>query len=140
MQSRDHPPSEPSWTTLASPDPQAVVAVYQRLLGWNATWADEAADMSLDAQPVARIAPVAEEGPGWLVHIAVDDVEHSVARALDAGGSVVVVPTADVGGHIGAVLTDSPSVRFAIRAPTSRSAGGPGTFAWSELDLRVAAV
>ena len=50
MQHQDHSPGEPCWVTLATADPQAVVPFYQRLLGWNATWADGAADMSLDAE------------------------------------------------------------------------------------------
>jgi predicted enzyme related to lactoylglutathione lyase len=133
-----HAPGEPCWATLATADPQAAVPFYQRLLGWNATWADGAADMSLDANPVVRIAPVADVQPGWLTYIAVDDVEQSIARAVGAGGSLLVAPTADGDSHHwGAVLTDSAGVRFAIQEPTerpmSRSAGRPGTLAWAEL-------
>jgi uncharacterized protein len=135
---QDHAPGEPCWVTLATVDPQAVVPFYQRLLGWNATWADGAAEMSLDAKPVAWIAPVAGGVPGWLTHIAVDDVERSIARAVGAGGSVLVAPTAAGDGHLGrAELTDSAGARFAIRhppeRPTSSNAGQPGTFAWGEL-------
>jgi predicted enzyme related to lactoylglutathione lyase len=138
MQHQDHAPGDPCWVTLATDDPQAVVPFYERLLGWSATWADGAADMSLDGKPVARIAPVADGEPGWLMHLAVDDVERSVARAVGAGGSVLVAPIADGDGHLaGAALTDSAGVRFAIRRPpegrTSSSAGQAGTFAWSEL-------
>jgi predicted enzyme related to lactoylglutathione lyase len=138
MQNQAEAPGEPCWVTLATADPQAVAPFYQRLLGWNATWVDGAADMSLDTEPVARIAPVADEVPGWLTHIAVDDVERSIARAVGAGGSVLVAPTADGDGQpAGAVLTDSAGVRFAIRQsserPTTSRAGQPGTFVWSEL-------
>jgi predicted enzyme related to lactoylglutathione lyase len=98
MQHQEHAAGEPCWVTLATADPQAVFPFYQRLLGWNATWADGAADMSLGAKPVARIAPVANGVPGWLMHIAVDDVERSPARAVGAGGSVLVAPIADGDG------------------------------------------
>jgi uncharacterized protein len=138
MHDQQRAPGEPCRASLASADPQAAVAFYQRLLGWNATWTDGAADMSLDAKPVARITPVADGEPGWLTHIAVDDIEQSIARAVDAGGSVLVAPPADRDSHRrGAVLTDLAGVRFAIRQlrerPASGIAGQPGTFAWSEL-------
>jgi hypothetical protein len=126
MHNQHHATGEPCWATLASADPQTAVAFYQRLLGWNATWAGGAADMSLDATPISRIAPVADGEPGWLTHIAVDDVEQSIARAVDAGGSVA-----------GAVLTDTAGVRFAIRhgpeRPSSANTGEHGTLAWCEL-------
>ncbi|MDQ1423328.1 MAG: uncharacterized protein QOD72_826 [Acidimicrobiaceae bacterium] len=132
-----HAPGEPCWGTLATTDPQAVVPFYQRLLGWNATWANGAADMSLDGTPVARIASVADVEPSWLTYIAVDDLDQSIARAVDAGGSVVAPTAYGDSHHKGAVLTDSAGVRFAIRQPpeqpASSSAGQPGTFAWAEL-------
>ena len=99
MQKQDHAPGETCWVTLATTDPQAVADFYQRLLGWNATWGDGEADMTLDAKPVARIAPVADGEPGWVMHIAVDDVEQSVARVVGAGGSVLVAPTAHSDAH-----------------------------------------
>ncbi|MCU1374067.1 MAG: Glyoxalase/bleomycin resistance protein/dioxygenase [Actinomycetia bacterium] len=138
MQNHDHVPGEPCWATLATADPEAAVPFYQRLLGWNATWAEGAADMSLDAKPVARIAPAADGASGWLTHIAVDDVERSVDRAVGAGGSALLTPTTDGDSQIaGAVLTDPAGVRFAIRQPperrTSSRAGQPGTLAWGEL-------
>jgi predicted enzyme related to lactoylglutathione lyase len=138
MQNHDCAPGEPCWATLATADPQAVVPFYQRLLGWNATWAGGAAEMSLDDKPVARIVPDSEGAPGWLTHIAADDVERSVGRAVGAGATVLVAPTADADGHLdSAVLTDPAGARFAIRQPaerpTSTSAGQPGTFAWCEL-------
>jgi predicted enzyme related to lactoylglutathione lyase len=135
----------PCWVDIGTTDVQAAGAFYAGLFGWDIEYGP--AEMNhysmanVGGHPVAALAD--QEVPGmvvWTTYLAVDDVDAAVARAREAGGTVVVEPMdvmtfgrmavlADPGGapvslwqagdHIGAQLVNEP-----------------GAVCWNELTTR----
>ena len=140
------PAGVPSWIDSAQPDPDAAAAFYGGLFGWELTDRTPAgAETSflvarLDGREVAgiRSAEANATAPAeWETYIGVDDVEETVARVLDAGGTVLTEPF-DV-GDLGraAVCADPSGARFRLWQPGTRrgaeSVNAPGTWNFSEL-------
>lgn len=117
------------WNELATTDPEACKAFYEKLLGWTAEEmpmpdmsgvytvfkADgvEAAGMlKMDGEQFAGIPP------HWLSYIQVDDVDAAVAQAQELGGSVKT-PAIDVPG-VGrfAVIADPSGAVVALMTPS----------------------
>lgn len=110
------------WNDLLTSDPSAAAAFYGDLFGWTAvprTDGDgEAVDFLLNGLPVAgmqRIRP-ADDGVtrGWVVAIAVADIDFSLRRAVRLGGRVIAKPVDRIGlGRI-AFLGDPDTAPLAI--------------------------
>lgn len=89
----------PCWIELVTADRDKAVAFYGGLFGWTVTEpAEEFGGYSqflLDGRPVAGLMPQVPEltgDPGWSVSLATPDAEDTAARAVAAGGAVVVPP------------------------------------------------
>lgn len=142
-----YPEGVPCWIDVLSPDPQAAAAFYGPLLGWTfdppVAMPDGLAGDYLvarrDGRAVAGIgqAPAGLPAATWTTYVAVDDLDAAVARAVGAGGSVVVGPTRDGDAGRVAVLTDPAGVGFGLRQAGTRSGAEavnePGAWTMSSL-------
>jgi hypothetical protein len=131
----------PAWVALATADPSAAAAFYGRIFGWTPE-PDQAATMPnavlLNGRPVAGIGPAsAGLHPAWRLYFGVADVQATVLKAVEAGGTVVQPPAAFGTAGKSAVLTDQSGAEFAIWdgdvVGGTAARARHGTLAWSEL-------
>src|SRR5882757_1648613 len=91
----------PCWVDTWQPDADAAMSFYTQLFGWEAE--DTMPDgfegthymCRLRGRDVAAIASRPEGAPevtSWTTYVWTDDVDATVAKALDAGGSVLKDP------------------------------------------------
>jgi uncharacterized protein len=113
-------PGALSWNELGTPDLDAAAAFYGELLGWTTTPMDGAEPPYLvistaDGHSNGGIRPPAPPGtpPFWLVYFASADIEASVARVTQLGGTVLVGAT-DIGIAKIAVVADPQGAVFAL--------------------------
>lgn len=118
---RSHPPGSFCWIELATNNGAAARAFYTELFGWTLREVpiSEGAVYTIflnDGRDVAAmfVTGNAKVPPNWTSYIAVADVDDSVAKARELGGSVLAGPM-DVGdfGRM-AMLTDNQGAAFAI--------------------------
>ncbi len=141
-----YPPGSPSWADLLAHDGQAAKDFYTALFGW--TYVDHPAgdDMvyTMYSHNGAPVCASAEAGPGqenlpphWSVYATVDDLEAAVARATDAGGTVIFEPcdVLDVGRM--AIIQDREGAFLRLWYPLAHAGAGkinePGSVCWYEL-------
>jgi uncharacterized protein len=132
----------PSWVDMGTHDLDAGVRFYSELLGWQGQDMGEDAGhytiVSKDGKEVAAIAPAQDPGPPrWTTYINVDDVEDVAAKAVSAGGTVVVAPMDVMAAGRVAIFADSTGALIAAWQPGehlgARLVNEPGAFVWSEL-------
>lgn len=129
MDSGQPPMTQPgafSWHELATDDPKAAFAFYQKLFGWNATG-------SMDMGPEMGEYQMFGESPdhqyggvmkrpaqmpmsAWLYYIMVDDLDDAISRARARGGKLVNGPNEVPGGTLVAQLVDDQGVAFGLTA------------------------
>ena len=97
---RTYPQGVTSWIDTEQPDPEAAVAFYSELFGWEfANAAPPGAPVYLIAQLDGKDAAAIAAGPRparWNTYIAVTDADETVRAIADAGGAVLAEP-ADAG-------------------------------------------
>ena len=112
-------PGVPCWVDTSQPDPEAAVAFYSGLFGWE--FADampgSAGDYFIARLRGGDVAAVAQSGGGstvWNTYIWVDSADETAARVFEAGGRVVSPPF-DVGdaGRM-AVFADPEGAAFRV--------------------------
>lgn len=136
------------WYELMTTDPGAATDFYRGVIGWGAQ-AMEGGETpytmwTVGERPVGGMMQLPEEAqaqgapPHWLPYVGTPDVDATVGRASELGGSVLVPPTdlPDVGRF--AVLADPQGAVFAVFAPGAEHPmpAGPrqsGDFSWHEL-------
>jgi predicted enzyme related to lactoylglutathione lyase len=138
----------PCWVAAVLPDPEAGVAFYTALFGWEATdvMPPEGAGRyyvcSLRGRDVAAIGSgrggAAPGVPAWGTYIWVDSAEETAARAAAAGGRVVAEPFDLLDAGRLAVLADPAGAVFCAFEP-GRHRGAevvnePGAWAMSTLN------
>lgn len=142
MATRDsYPAGRPSWVDLSSPDPDASLAFYGGLLGWQGTGAREEMGgyqrLTSGGHDVAGLSPMMGPKPGWMTYIATADAEATAAAVTSAGGAVAVPPMDVMGMGTMAVFADPHGATFGIwQAGTMTGAqlyGEPGAMSWMEL-------
>jgi predicted enzyme related to lactoylglutathione lyase len=111
-------PGAMCWNELAAPDRAAAEEFYGRVFGW--TFEDEdgmpenyGTIKNRDRDNGGIRAPDAGEPPNWLVYFGTDDVERTLARAEELGGTRVAGPVALPGGSFG-VVRDPQGATFAL--------------------------
>jgi hypothetical protein len=120
-------PGVPCWVDTAHPDPEAATAFYGGLFGWafeEVSPADAPVRYFMarlpggDAGAIGGQAPdAAGQPPAWNTYVWVEDADAAVARARDAGGSVLVEPM-DVGeAGRSAVIADREGAAIAVWQP-----------------------
>jgi predicted enzyme related to lactoylglutathione lyase len=143
----DFPAGTPCWVDTWQPDPRAALSFYGSLFGWDF---DEAAPMpnGLEGEYFAArvagrlVAGIGQARPSsptvWSTYVRVDDIEQTLARVEQAGGTRLVGPLdADADGRF-AVLADTTGVPFCLWQPRRRRlgvelVGEPNTWAMSSL-------
>jgi predicted enzyme related to lactoylglutathione lyase len=119
-------PGVPCWVDTWQPDADAAVAFYTEVFGWEAedTMPDGVEGKhymcSLRGRDVAAVASRPEEASpvtAWNTYVWVEDVDATVAKVLEAGGSVLKEPfDALDGGRIG-VIADPAGAAIGIWQP-----------------------
>jgi predicted enzyme related to lactoylglutathione lyase len=113
----------PCWIDTSQPNPEAAVAFYGGLFGWDLE------DVMPPGSPgsyfiarlgggdVAAVAPAPEGGPptaAWNTYIWVDSADEAASKVRDAGGSVVMDPFDVPGAGRMAVFTDPEGAAFRV--------------------------
>jgi len=140
----NQPNGTPNWLDLGIPDLDRAKEFYGAVFGWEfQDYGEEAGHYHaclLRGEPIAGIMKNPDDAPGehwWQLYFAADDVDGTVERATNAGGTVVM-PGDDVmdQGRM-AILKDPTGAQFALwQGQThigTRIKGEPGAMAWNEL-------
>lgn len=134
-------PGTPSWVELGGiPDIEKAADFYGGLFGWDVPESENAEQTGgyrqamLRGKPVAGMMPSMQEGqpPAWSTYVSVEDADATVAKAKQAGGTVLAEPmdVMDLGRM--AVFTDSTGAVIGIWQP--------GTFVGAEIVKESSAV
>jgi uncharacterized protein len=135
----------PCWVDLGTTDVEAAGAFYGQLFGWDIEYGP--AEMghysmaTVGGRPVAALADQQEPGMvAWTTYLAVDDVDATVARALDAGGTVLQEPMDVMTFGRMAVLADSGGAAVSLWQAGDHIGASlvnePGSVCWNELTTR----
>jgi uncharacterized protein len=150
MRERDgYMPGVPCWVDTSQPDPEAAVAFYGGLFGWefeDAMPPDSAGKYfiaRLGGGDVAAVGSQPEGAPpraAWNTYIWVDSVDEAATKVLEAGGRVVTDPFDIMGAGRMAVLTDPEGAAFCVwQAQGHRGArivNEPGSLNFNGLNTR----
>jgi uncharacterized protein len=115
----NQPLGTPTWIELAVPDLDAGLEFYRAVFGWDFRGGPEEyggyTNFLLRDRPVAGIFQTAEPQPSaWTVSLATPDVDETVLRARQAGGTVVEEPVDVMAQGRAAQLRDAVDARFAL--------------------------
>jgi predicted enzyme related to lactoylglutathione lyase len=140
-------PGVPCWVQAVQPDPEAAVAFYTELFGWeaeNLMPSDHPGDYfvcRLRGRDVAAI--VSEHGAPappsavWTTHVCVESADDTADRVNEAGGSLIGQPFESPGGGRQAVVSDPSGAVFCVWEPRERHGAQlvnePGAWAISAL-------
>ncbi|PZS36395.1 MAG: hypothetical protein DLM58_01830 [Pseudonocardiales bacterium] len=116
----EHPVGGVCWLDLGTREPTTTAAFYSALLEWQVAPPDDAGYqlVSRDGHLTAALGPAEDLGdPYWTPYIRTLDVQASVRRCAEAGGTVVVAP-ATVGdlGHF-ATIRDPRGATLSLWQP-----------------------
>ncbi|MBI4501353.1 MAG: VOC family protein [Gemmatimonadetes bacterium] len=134
------------WHELLTPDPQAAVAFYQRVIGWQKQkWEQDPSYTILAYQnaPMAGVMELPEDAkamnapPHWMAYIGTPDVEITAWDAQRLGAKLLKGPVATPTVGKWAILSDPQGAVFAAYTPeqTPKVGAEPaiGDFSWHEL-------
>lgn len=142
-------PGVPCWLDTNRGDPEAAVAFYRGLFGWQV---DDVMPPGapghyftarLGGRDVAAIGSAPEGAPpdpAWHTYVWVDDAD-ATAKLVDAAGGTTVMEPADVGdaGRM-AVFTDTEGAQFSVWQPRrhrgATAVNEPGTVNFNDLYSR----
>jgi len=144
-----YPVGVPCWVDTAQPDPEAAVAFYGGLFGWEFedTVPPEAPGHyfigRLRGRDVAAIGSPTDDSlprPVWNTYICVDSADATTAKVKSAGGTVLSEPFDVPAAGRMAVFADPAGAVFSVwQAREFKGAqlvNGPGTWSWSDLNTR----
>ena len=153
MSERDgYQPGVPCWVDTLQPDPEAAVAFYRDLFGWEFT---EPGSMpgdppgryfvaQLGGRDVAGVGSQPPEGvppaPGWNTYVWVESADDAAEAVKSAGGGVVVAPFDVLPAGRMAVVTDPAGALFCLWEAKGRRGvqlvNEPGAWSMSLLNTR----
>jgi uncharacterized protein len=116
-------PGVPCWVDTSQPDPEAAVAFYSDLFGWEFRDAmpPESEGKYFIAQirggDVAAVGSIPEAAPPaamWNTYVSVDSADETAAKIRDAGGSVAMEPFDVMDAGRMAVFTDPEGAMFCV--------------------------
>jgi predicted enzyme related to lactoylglutathione lyase len=133
----------------SQPDPEAAVAFYGGLFGWdfeNVMPADAPGKYfiaRLHGGDVAAVAPAPEDGPPmamWNTYVWVDSADDTAAKVLAAGGHVLMDPFDAMNAGRMAVFADPEGAAFCVWQPKehkgARIVNEPGSLNFNGLNTR----
>ena len=130
-------PGVPCWIDTSQPDPEAAVAFYRGLFGWD--FEDVMPPASggkyfiarLGDGDVAAVGSQPEGGPPmavWNTYVWVESADEAAAKVKDAGGHVVTEPFDVMDAGRMAVVTDPEGAAFCVwQAKEHKGARGSST-------------
>jgi uncharacterized protein len=150
MLERDaYPPGVPCWVDTGQPDPEAAVAFYADLFGWEfvertpAGSAERYFVAQLRGRDVAGVGSQPEGAPptpAWSTYVAVESADDAAGAVRDAGGSVLMEPfDISEAGRMGVFSDPSGAIFCVWEAKETKGAqlvNEPGTWNFSELNTR----
>jgi uncharacterized protein len=119
-------PGVPCWIDTSQPDPDAAVAFYRDLFGWDVedvmpAGSDEKYFMArIRGRDVAGIGGVPEGAPPmamWNTYVWVQSADETAAKVKDAGGSVIAEPFDVMDAGRMAVFSDPEGAVFCVWQP-----------------------
>lgn len=141
-------PGTPCWIDLATPDQDAAAKFYGDLLGWSVE-EDENAEQTggyrvatLKGQAVGGVMKIMQEGqpPAWSSYVSVEDVDATVVKAKEAGGTLMVEPMSVLDYGRMAFLIDPTGAAIGLWQPGRNIGAGivneHGALTWNELNTR----
>jgi hypothetical protein len=140
-----HPAGVPCWIDVTTTDLEGTTTFYAGLFAWEAftDLRPEAGGYTmfrLRGKDVAAASPASDAPTRWNTYIASDDLEATVAKVTEAGGTVVSEPFEVMGAGRMAVATDPTGGAFGVwQAGTHFGAqlvNEPGAWNWNELATR----
>jgi uncharacterized protein len=150
MPERDgYPQGVPCWVDTSQPDPEAAVAFYRGLFGWE--FEDTMPPGSPGKYFIARlgggdVAAVGSQPDGapptaaWNTYVAVDDAGETAAKVQAAGGRVIMAPAEIMDAGRMAMFTDPEGAEFcvwqAIRHKGARIVNEAGSLNFNDLHTR----
>lgn len=136
------------WIDLGTPDQDDAGEFYGALFGWELK-EDENAEQTggyrtaqLDGNAVGGVMKLMQEGqpPAWSPYVCVEDVDATVGKAREAGGSVVVEPMSVLDYGRMAFIADPSGAVLGLWQPGKNIGAGvvgePGAMSWHELNTR----
>ena len=136
----------PCWVDTWQPDADAAMSFYSELFGWETedTMPDEVEGTHYmcrvrgkDVAAIASRPQTAPEVTAWTTYVWVDDVDATVAKVLDGGGSVQVEPLDALDGGRVAVIADPAGAALGVWAPGAHRGAElvnePSTYSMSAL-------
>jgi predicted enzyme related to lactoylglutathione lyase len=143
-----HAPGAPSWAELSTTDEAGALSFYSALFGWE----DDPQEMGpgsyyhmqkVNGLEAAAIYKQSEEEqnlgipPHWNVYMTVDNVDETVEKATQNGGTVLFGPMDVFEAGRMAMLQDRQGAAFAVWQPKAhigaRVKFEPGSITWNEL-------
>jgi uncharacterized protein len=142
-------PGVPCWVDTSQPDPEAAVAFYGSLFGWDFedTMPPGSAGKYFIARlrggDVAAVGSQADGGPSmaaWNTYVWVESADEAASKAIDAGGRVVIDPFDIMEAGRMAVLTDPEGAAFCVwqakQHKGARIVNEPGSLNFNGLNTR----
>lgn len=142
-------PGVPCWVDTSQPDPEAAVAFYSGLFGWDFEDAMPPGSASkyliarLRGGDVAAVGSQPEGGPPmavWNTYIWVESADEAASKVLDAGGLAVTDPFDIMDAGRMAAFTDSEGAVFCVwQAKAHKGArivNEPGSLNFNSLNTR----
>lgn len=142
-------PGVPCWVDTSQPDPEAAVAFYSGLLGWE--FEDTMPPGSegryfvarlrgADVAAVGSIPAAAPQNATWNTYVWVDSADETASKVLAAGGSVLMEPFDIMDAGRMAFAADPEGAAFCVwQAGRHRGAGivnEPGSLNFNDLNTR----
>jgi predicted enzyme related to lactoylglutathione lyase len=141
-------PGIPCWIDLATPDQDDAAGFYGALFGWSVV-EDENAEQTggyrvatLRDKAVGGVMKLMQEGQptAWSSYVSVEDADATVARAREAGGTVMVEPMDVLDYGRMAFLVDPTGAAIGLWQPGVNIGAGivneHGALTWNELNTR----
>ena len=142
-------PGVPCWVDTSQPDPEAAVAFYSGLFGWDFKDAMSSGSdtqyliASLRGGDVAAVGSLPEGGSPiavWNTYIWVESADDVVSKVKDAGGRVVMNPMDILDAGRMAVFTDPEGAAFCVwearEHKGARIVNEPGSLNFNSLHTR----
>jgi predicted enzyme related to lactoylglutathione lyase len=138
-----HPPGSPCWADIGVPDLRRAMDFYTALFGWEINEGPpETGRYSMclvDGSPVAALAPSDPDATSywWNVYFATEDVDATVRRITETGGTIVM-PAMDVMGQGRMAVAEDPAgARFGLWQGQDHTGAQvvnePDSMCWAEL-------
>jgi uncharacterized protein len=139
-------PGVPCWVDTSQPDPEAAVAFYRGLFGWNFEDAIPGGKYFIARLRGGDVAAVGSQPQGgtapavWNTYVWVESADDAASRVEDAGGSVVIGPFDVMGLCRMAVFTDPQGAAFRVwqakEHKGARIVNEPGSLNFNGLNTR----